>query len=250
MKSWYFGEIFYILCCTFLRLAIGYSLLRLAPDKIHRIIVHTLNVINVVYNLFFVLLTILQCSPPQNFWLTGKTVNCMNPLINVDATFAQSGIGAFTDWAFALLPIWLLWSLNMTLRKKVCVAILLGLGALASTASLIRIPYVVTLASSQDFLWKTVDVIIWSSVEPGLGITAISLATLRPLLRKYFNITGLSRSSNLPKHSDPASHQSDDFVTTQCARSEESTSELIYPDGMKDTELGIVKTFKVVTVEG
>jgi len=239
MKSWYFGEIFYIICCTFLRLAIGHSLLRLTIDKVHRIAIHTLNGLNVIFNLYFVLITILQCTPPQDFWELGRTrLHCINPLISVKSTFAQSGICAFTDWAFALLPIFLLWNLNMCFRKKVCVALLLSLGALASTASLIRIPYVITLSQTQDFLWATVNVVIWSSIEPGLGITAISLATLRPLLRKYFSISGLT------KQSDPPGTTKIDFLTAQRARSVGSSSELTV-DGVGTTELSVVKTFQV-----
>lgn len=43
-----------------------------------------------------------------------------------------------------------------------------------------------------DFLWATVDVAIWSDVEQGLAITAGSLATLRPLYRKFASTIGLS----------------------------------------------------------
>lgn len=34
-----------------------------------------------------------------------------------------------------------------------------------------------------DFLYATTDVAIWSTVEPGIGITAGCIATLRPLVR-------------------------------------------------------------------
>jgi hypothetical protein len=66
----------------------------------------------------------------------------------------------------------------------------------ASAATIIRLPFVYTLTHSQDFLWDTTDVAIWSSVEPGIGITAISLATLRPLFRKFLLKVGLSTRSD------------------------------------------------------
>ncbi len=37
-----------------------------------------------------------------------------------------------------------------------------------------------------DFLWITRYIVFWSLIEVGLGITAGSLATLRPLYRKLF----------------------------------------------------------------
>lgn len=62
----------------------------------------------------------------------------------------------------------------------------------ASAATIVRLPYVYTLAHSEDFLWDTQPVAIWSSVEPGIGITAISLATLRPLFRSFLIRLGVS----------------------------------------------------------
>ena len=42
-----------------------------------------------------------------------------------------------------------------------------------------------TFAQLDDFLYATVNIAIWSNIETGLGISAGSLATLRPLLRKF-----------------------------------------------------------------
>lgn len=70
-------------------------------------------------------------------------------------------------------------------------AFVLGLGAIASLATIVRVPYVVTLTQTNDFLFATVDVAIWSTVEPGVGITVVSLATLRPLFRSCLERAGL-----------------------------------------------------------
>lgn len=43
-----------------------------------------------------------------------------------------------------------------------------------------RIPFVKRLAITPDFLFETVDVAIWSVMEPSLGIIAGCVATLRP----------------------------------------------------------------------
>lgn len=207
MKSWYFGEIFYILTCTFLRLAVGFFLLRILTDKRQKAIVHALNAVNIVFNLYFFFITVFQCSPVTNFWVQLRQVNCINPVINVRSTYAQSAICAFIDWAFALLPVLFLWNLQMATQKKISLGFVLSLGAIASTAPLIRLPSVVTLATGIDFLWATTDVVIWSSVEPGLGLTAICLATLRPLFAKWMVVTGFSKSSESPRSYESAASQ-------------------------------------------
>jgi hypothetical protein len=39
---------------------------------------------------------------------------------------------------------------------------------------------------TQDFLYDNTDVSIWSTVEPGMGIAASSIACLRPLFRSIY----------------------------------------------------------------
>lgn len=56
----------------------------------------------------------------------------------------------------------------------------------ASTATIVRFPYLYSLTDVNDFLYSTSDVAIWSTVETGLGITAAAVATLRPLLKTFF----------------------------------------------------------------
>lgn len=56
-----------------------------------------------------------------------------------------------------------------------------------------RLPYVPKLGSD-DFLYDTLDVAIWSTVEQGLAITAGSLATLRPLIKLVGYKLGLTTS--------------------------------------------------------
>lgn len=51
------------------------------------------------------------------------------------------------------------------------------------------------LIDGDDFLWSTTNVAIWSTVEPGIGIAAASIATLRPLWQLICYRTGLSQEA-------------------------------------------------------
>jgi hypothetical protein len=63
-----------------------------------------------------------------------------------------------------------------------------------SIATIVRIPYLKQLSQS-DFLYSTTDVAIWSTVEPGIGITASAIATLKPLFRTFLSRSRLFGSS-------------------------------------------------------
>lgn len=58
------------------------------------------------------------------------------------------------------------------------------------------------LIASDDFLYDTVDVAIWSTVEQALAITAGGLATLQPLVKLIGYKLGLTSHPSLPTHSN------------------------------------------------
>jgi hypothetical protein len=62
-----------------------------------------------------------------------------------------------------------------------------------SSATLVRLPYTTSLKPYKgDFLYRTTDFAIWTTVEVGIGITAGCIATLRPLLKATLGSTGQS----------------------------------------------------------
>ncbi|KAB5586200.1 hypothetical protein GE09DRAFT_1210775 [Coniochaeta sp. 2T2.1] len=172
-----------------LKLSIGVMLLRITVSRAHKIIIWTAVGILEVYSFGFFFLFVLQCLPSSYFWtrFTGGSGTCIDPVITVNATYAYSAITCAVDWTLGLLPISLVWDLQMTPRTKLSVAAILALGAIASTATIVRIPYVKGLSNSADFLYATTDVAIWSTCETGIGIAASSIATLRPLFRTFFS---------------------------------------------------------------
>jgi hypothetical protein len=139
-----------------LRVAVGAFLLRVAIRKVHRWIIYGLLAVNVLFNLFYLIFTIFQCTPIRGFWTraAGEEVKCRTD-IAVDSTFASSAISAIIDWAFGILPLFILWELNVTRKKKIGLAVIMGLGVLASAGPLVRIPYTVSLESTHDFLCKS-----------------------------------------------------------------------------------------------
>ncbi|KAF1814766.1 hypothetical protein P152DRAFT_391370 [Eremomyces bilateralis CBS 781.70] len=192
LKDWYFSEIFYVLNSSFLRLALAAFLLRVAVKKVHRKFIYTLMTIQIVFNVSYLFISIFTCFPPSFFWnhLMGAKGTCIDAGINKGMTYAQASIAAATDWAFALLPVAMLWDLQMRRKKKIAVGVLMGIGAIASTAAIIRIPYIASVDQPLDFLYATTDLAIWSAVEPGLGLSAVCLAACRPLLDRFKGFGG------------------------------------------------------------
>ncbi|KFY05219.1 hypothetical protein O988_00177 [Pseudogymnoascus sp. VKM F-3808] len=188
LKWWWACEPAYILTCMALKLSIGVFLLRIAVVRMHKIIIWAVIIVTETYSTFFFLLFVLQCRPSAYFWTqyTGGSGTCIDPNITVQAFYGYSAISCIGDWTLGILPAFMVWNLQMNFRTKLSVAAILAVGCIASTATIIRIPFISGMADINDFLYSTMDVAIWSTVEVGIGIVASAAATLRPLFRVFF----------------------------------------------------------------
>jgi hypothetical protein len=55
----------------------------------------------------------------------------------------------------------------------------------ASTATIVRIVYIKRLTDTDDYSWEGINLVKWSMVEPAIAITAMNIATLRPLFKNF-----------------------------------------------------------------
>jgi hypothetical protein len=115
-----------------LKFSIGIMLLRITVKQTHKIIIWTTIAIVEIYGAFFFFLFVLQCRPSSYFWTqyTGGKGTCIDPRITVAATYAYSAISCAGDWTLGILPIFLVWNLQMNPRTKLVVAMILALGAM------------------------------------------------------------------------------------------------------------------------
>lgn len=171
--------------------SIGLFLLRVTVNPIQRWIIYIVMGLTVLTGLVFFFVTLLQCAPISYFWDKSQDGWCINVDVIIALTFLYSAVSVICDFTFALLPIFLVWNLNMSKKTRVLLIPILGMACVASVAVLCRMAYVMDF-ENPDFLWATLDIAIWSDTEQGLAITAGSLATLRPLYRKLATHFGIS----------------------------------------------------------
>lgn len=157
LKTWYISEIMYAPLSAMVRTSVALFLLRVATVPIHRwIVIVDLAVVWIV-SLVFLFIATFQCNPPSYFYeqVRGAEGQCMSINVVPDAAIAHSVIGAVCDLVFAALPVAMLWNVQLNKRTKTVVAVLLGMGAVAGIALLVRIPFVKVLAITPDFLYET-----------------------------------------------------------------------------------------------
>lgn len=169
---------------AFIKLSIAVFLLRIAVQKRYQWILKISMAIVAIWTAGIFLFDVFECKPVEFQWdYTIQGGTCVSGDSLVNAAYAFSVLSALSDWLYALLPIPMLWSVKMNQQTKAAVIVILSLGVFASVATLIRIKYLIDLGLADDILYASTETMIWTIVEPGLGITAASAVTLRPLLR-------------------------------------------------------------------
>ncbi|KAI9371036.1 hypothetical protein BJX61DRAFT_49160 [Aspergillus egyptiacus] len=201
---WWLGQTSYVITCVVAKVSIALALLRLTVAKVHKIILWSVVAVSIVVGLVFWFMLTLQCSPVEHFWhrLTSKGT-CLDNDYILDMAYLYSVTATICDFILGLLPIKLVWKLHMNIRTKLALAGILSMGCIASAAVIVRIPYL-HYYKDPDFLYATTNISIWSNVEAGLGITAGSLVTLRPLFR-WFRGSGYEHSKTRRTGSMPLS---------------------------------------------
>ncbi|KAF2147590.1 uncharacterized protein K452DRAFT_217710, partial [Aplosporella prunicola CBS 121167] len=167
--------------------------------RVHVWIIWLAMAATVITGAVFFFVTLLQCMPISYFWTkaVGGSGKCLDAEIIMALTYLYGGTSALSNFTFGMLPILLVWNLNMERRLKIALVPILSMACIASSAVLVRMAYVKDF-KDPDFLWATVDIAIWSDTEQGLEITAGSLATLRPLFRVAAARLGYSGSVPYP----------------------------------------------------
>ncbi|TGZ77567.1 hypothetical protein EX30DRAFT_293448, partial [Ascodesmis nigricans] len=185
LHYWYFCEIFYVVTSTILKMSLCVFLFRIAVSRLHVWILAGVMIGSLIFGIGYVFLVIFQCNPISAWWeiSPGGIDQCINLDAVVYTTYCASALNAVVDWTIGIVPFFIVKDLNMPKNRKMLVAGILGFAAIGSTATVVRLPYLHALRDVDDFLWGTTDMAIWSTVEPGIGITAGCMATLRPLFR-------------------------------------------------------------------
>lgn len=143
-----------------------------------------------LFGIAFAAQILAQCEPISFYWSATRDPSqghCLNPRVMAGFTYAHAVVSSIGDWTFGILPAFLVSELNVNIRSKISVFLLLAFANIGSIATLIRIRAIHQISASKDFLYETFDLAIWSTVEIGIAIMAASIATYRPLFRSLLS---------------------------------------------------------------
>ncbi|CAI7567297.1 unnamed protein product [Penicillium bialowiezense] len=152
-----------------------------------------------------VLGTILgQCQPMHKLWDDSVEGTCdPGRKINQNYSFFQASFNSFTDAALATYPVHLFWKLQMKLRIKIALSILMGLGWIAAVCSAVKTYELKALTETTDITLPTPgaqsSLVIWASTEAWIVIVVGCVPPIRPLMERVLQHLGLtSKKTSAP----------------------------------------------------
>ncbi|KAK4206335.1 hypothetical protein QBC37DRAFT_329044 [Rhypophila decipiens] len=176
--------IFLIAICV-TKLAVGATLLRIASTKFYRRLILGIMGFMAFYTTGCFFTVVLQCTDIRALWDQSIPQNCWSQSTLKGLSYTNVALNILTDLLLALIiPIPMLWNLNVNRRTRFSLIFALSLGAFACAAAFIKVGFLVNYGKTGDWLWDSRDISIWTVMECNTGIIAGSLPALRPLFKK------------------------------------------------------------------
>lgn len=187
----------YVPSTTLPKLAILVLYRQIFVTKWHR------NISNLIIGIMFLnwivslVLNIVICMPFAYAW--NKTIvggHCMNQM-QLYIWFSLPNL--LTDLAILILPLPAIWRLQMSKNQKIGVTITLLTGSFGIITAIVRLIVFITIDVFEDITWHGIEIMVWTTIEPGVYLIAACLPSLRSLIKdlsKFLSIESIGTFFN------------------------------------------------------
>ncbi|TLS31190.1 hypothetical protein PpBr36_03591 [Pyricularia pennisetigena] len=184
-RTVWLSSILYNACLGFIKVSVLALYMRLG-DKRLRMLAMVMTVLVSAQTTANVMVCILQCSPVRAAYdvtMPQGSKTC----ININAFYlANAACNILTDLLTYSLPIPLVLKLQVARPQRIGLGVMLSLGLLACTSSIIRITFVPAMLVSKDATWDIAQPMYWSVIETNVGILAATIPSLKVIAKVYF----------------------------------------------------------------
>ncbi|KAL4873207.1 hypothetical protein BDV12DRAFT_209129 [Aspergillus spectabilis] len=151
---------------------------------------------NLVFYLANFFLKIFQCTPRSKIWDKDTPGHCININIPILVTAA---INVVTDLMMLSVPIFCVWRLQMSTRRKLGISAIFAAGIFGCFASIMRLEVSVQHRDTNDKTYDWFPEFLWTTAEITCGILASCLPALPTFFRHFSSkaktiLSGISRT--------------------------------------------------------
>ncbi|KAE9379385.1 hypothetical protein N431DRAFT_434387 [Stipitochalara longipes BDJ] len=180
LLSIYLSELLFTLSTSFAKLSILFFYLRLAVTRTYRRVIYASIVLIAVWAVVFSCVVILQCHPVSAYWDPDSTT-CYSPEA---ALFIHGLTNTVTDVYIYILPMHMVWNVQLPKRQRVGLLIIFAAGFLVCVAGALRLYYSIITDKSPDTPWEGFYLWTWESIEVNLGIVCASAPCLKSMISR------------------------------------------------------------------
>ncbi|KAJ5967749.1 hypothetical protein N7501_003997 [Penicillium viridicatum] len=154
----------------------------------------------VIIGLWTTLSGFFFCTPVHAFWSTSAEVRKTKCLPTTPVWFTNAALQTVTDLVILILPMPLLWKLQLPKRQKCGIIVVFGLGIMQVeltrfiiATSCARMYPLSIMVAGGDYTEANAQAALWSFLEANVSIICICLPPLHPLLSRMFSFFFLPR---------------------------------------------------------
>ncbi|KAI0432915.1 hypothetical protein F5Y09DRAFT_121311 [Xylaria sp. FL1042] len=182
------STITYVIALYVAKISVALVLLRIAvTSKGVRTLLICSIVALTIWTTVTTFLVAFQCVPLSVAWGEG-TGTCLPAAVLANTGYSISAMDIASSFLYAGLPAYLLKGVQLSIKVKTSIIVLLGLGVASSIVTIIRLKYLVDVGNLKsptgvEAANAYLTTFVYSITELGLTIFTGSLAALRPLLK-------------------------------------------------------------------
>lgn len=179
-------RIVHIVVLTTTKLSICFFYRRIFQDSLSKISSVVLMAFMTVFTVVLFIDGFFACDLGGAFW-SPEGIKCAGPSFAKNIAFFVYGsatLSVVVDLLLMAFALWRIFPLRIAQSQKISLYVIISLGWLAITASLVRAIRTGKTIKSRDPTWATWDINIWASVEVNIGLICAAVPALKPLIRK------------------------------------------------------------------
>jgi len=124
--SWINQIVLFMSICL-VKISICLLLLRIKNTTRFRWSVRSVIALMMITNVVAIITLLAECTPVYGFW-DRQHGKCRSPNLRIYSIWVQASVSVFTDLLCSLMPISIVWKLQLPMEKKIGVCCLMGLG--------------------------------------------------------------------------------------------------------------------------
>ncbi|KAI9680560.1 MAG: hypothetical protein M1817_004000 [Caeruleum heppii] len=179
------GQTLFFVVVSFVKISLVLFYKRLVgmTSKTWRAFNNSFLVVLVLFMLISLFMNVFQCSPqsaPFDLATFGRA-NSVKCLKQTQMQTAFNVIHIITDFVLLLVPVAVLWKLQMSLTQKLRLMFVFSLGAISCIASVMRM--VLGRKQSRDLTYDFTEKLAWTVVDVTSGVIVASLPALHSIVK-------------------------------------------------------------------